>query len=360
MNKRKNKKELKNLEDHWLVSTHSSKRIHMWNDTHCLTTYSISAKRAFSFFGGNYKRIMEKYYTCYDEEYEFKRPARENYTKAWVPNDRIIDEALNRIATSTEPISFNKDCYDTSTTQPVNVESINEYLKGVIPLYERAQLNNILLSLPLGSFNLTTYYRLIKGRMVSMTPGICMLSAHLKDVVLKDVGCVDLDMVNSVPIDLAALNKETGLNSPLIDEWAENKDVLIDIFSETMSLKEAKIKYLSPIYGNRSLSSITRQLRKDIEKLAYKLPSPPPSPLGSFNDEPTWAQRISYHLMVRETECITFYRKILEDLGHDCYSLCYDGMIMSDSVCNGDIEYAEMMFELRFGYKKQLKIKKRW
>lgn len=356
---RRTNQEIQQIEDNWLLNTEASKKLHMWNDTHCMTTYSIRSNIAYTYFGGAYKKYISKYYSCYDEDYAFKRIASENYTKAYLSNDGIIEDALTRISTSTDRLKYVEDFYDTSTTQPINVDNIKEYMKGLIPLYERAVLNNLLLSLPLGSYNITTYYKVIKGRQTPVTPGITMLSAHLKDIVLKDMKCVDLDMVNSVPIDLAALNKETGFNSPLINEWAENKDALIDIFSETMSKTDAKIQYLSPIFGGRSLSTVTRQLRKDIEQLSHLLS---PLPLGSYNnnDETTWAQKIYYHLMVRETECIDFYRKILVKLGHSVYTLTYDGMIISSTINKEDIEYAEMMFELRFGYRKQLKIKRKW
>ena len=64
--------------------------------------------------------------------------------------------------------------------------------------------------------------------------------------------------------------------------------------------------------------------------------------------------------MVRETECIQFYKKIFTQMGYSPYTLCFDGMILSSEVKKEDIALAEDMFEIQFGYRKQLKIKKEW
>lgn len=355
---------------------------------------SIAARDAARALGGNYKRKLYPYLEVVDDEYCIGKRDRIGVSKAYRLDMKKIEEELEpRILEYLDlypNLAREIDGHDRADKHLLSASGLQSAIDSrprievLLRVIQHHAIDN-----GDGTLTLKTFYRKSRcGRMVACSPSIQNIPRRIRQQLLAGTDQVDVDMKNSVPIDLWALAKEAAAPHWVMKEikdYINNKEMVLEILVEMGLVKSrsaAKSEYIAGMTGGGTIREGFKDIKRAMKELETILTAaqrrPPPTVKAMIEslqdgtelplfkpgyeglDTDNWRSRLFTHAFVRETECLDWFMKQAEKRGHQAGGRMYDGFLMGGAPAQATIDQMNDMFEDEHGYRKELVIKERF
>ena len=198
-------------------------------------------------FGAEYRKILEPYITCVDEDFDIKKT-----TKAYIFTEGAI-EAFKNLKPQ-QIVVKKRSNMDVEYEEKINMKALDEVISNE-PMKDETRQQLILLraQTPESGINIVTYKRIsgaARGRRFASNTSLQGIPDRIR-VLIIDVSYTDIDMANSQPVLLEAFAKSLGLSSDNISNYILNREGILEKlqFYYDTSRKAAKQLMLQTMYG---------------------------------------------------------------------------------------------------------------
>ena len=198
-------------------------------------------------FGAEYRKILEPYITCVDEDFDIKKT-----TKAYTFTERSI-EAFKNLKPQ-QIVVKKRSNMDVEYEEKINMKALDEVISNE-PMKDETRQQLILLraQTPESGINIVTYKRIsgaARGRRFASNISLQGIPDRIRKLII-DVSYTDIDMANSQPVLLEAFAKSLGLSSDNISNYILNREGILEKlqFYYDTSRKAAKQLMLQTMYG---------------------------------------------------------------------------------------------------------------
>lgn len=251
-----------------------------------------------------------------------------------------------------------RDCLNPELTQLVYTyfDFVLSKLKKTYTASEKMQLkvrmkyiyNHLINDIP-HEYNYTqkdyTIHGIKYGRLFSST-SIQGIKSQIRNTIVDKHKCVDIDMVNAHPTILKQLCQTLNINTPILNQYVDNRDILLKEIQREYKIDrdEAKTIPLSVMNGGiRSYKYRKIAWLKDFENemtavyqalLNTNIGKEVLRDVKNHHKTNIQGSVISHCINKPENEILAACVKYLKSKNIDVYTLCFDGMIAANTPNN--------------------------